>query len=156
MIIEKYSKIHSLDEILFVDKQSIEDFFEDIKDVYSQDDLLDIDKNYTDNGGYMAVGIIVGEIVAMCGYLPGDDNSASLMRLRVRKDLRGRGYGKEILAYIEKIIRKKKFTSIKFSTAASRENTLHFYRKRGYMEINREMYGKIETVIFEKKLLPVG
>lgn len=156
MNIDKYNNKHNLNEILFIDKQSVEDFYDDIKDIYSQDDLLDIEKNYFNKNGLMAIGSINNEIVAMCGFIPESYKIASLMRLRVRKDLRGDGLGKKILKYIESAIREKGYETIKFSTAASRVNTLHFYRKRGYKEIAREMYGEIETVIFEKNLTSVG
>lgn len=152
MIIEEYNKNHNLQEIIYIDRESVEDFLDEIKDVYSQDDLYDIKSNYLDKDGLMVVGLIDSKIVAMCAYLPISNTSAGLYRLRVKKELRGNGYGKQILTYIEDQIKNKKFKQIEFSTAASRENTLHFYKKRGYSEISREMYGNIETVIFKKTL----
>lgn len=152
MNIEKYNKEHNIEEILFIDKQSVEDFFDDIKSVYSQNDLLDISKNYFEKSGNMFIGLLNNEIIAMCGYIPKSKNSAQLQRLRVRKDLRGKGYGKQILRHVEEKISKSGYSKIEFSTAALRENTIHFYKKRKYKEVARAMYGNIQTVIFTKEI----
>ncbi len=52
MKIEEYNSKHNLDEILYIDKENVEDF---IDDIYSQDDLYDINKSYKDENSLMVV-----------------------------------------------------------------------------------------------------
>lgn len=152
MTIDVYNPMDNLKEILFLDREAVEDFFEQIQEVWNQKDLLDIPGYYTEKEGHFLVGKIENRIMALCGFIPTTPGCAELKRLRVKKELRGKGYGSVILSRMEEVIKKRGYHTIEFTTASVRESTLIFYKNRGYRETGRSSYGKLITIAFKKSL----
>lgn len=150
MNIDLYSENDCITDILSIDKQAVEDFYYKIKNIYNQDDLLNINEHYFNKNGLFKVGKIDGKIVGTCGYIPIDSKSVELKRLRIRKDLRGYGYGSLLLESIEDCIKSNGFSLIKFTTASIRKKTISFYKNRGYLEVGKYKYDQLETIAFEK------
>ena len=59
MLIENYNKSHKIEDILSIDIQAVEDFIEKIDNIYTQDDLLDINKYYIHKNGAFFIGTIL-------------------------------------------------------------------------------------------------
>ncbi len=152
MIIKKYDESDNIEEILKLDNQAVEDFLDKIEAKNRQVDLLDINKYYCKKNGEFFVGKVEGKIVCTCGYVPNGSNTVELKRLRVIKNLRGSGYGSFMLNYIEKDIRSKGFSIIEFTTASSRETTISFYKNRGYKDVGKSKYDRLDTIDFKKEL----
>lgn len=152
MKIDLYNENDNIKDILSIDMQAVEDFFDKVKNVYNQNDLLDISKHYFTKNGLFLVGKKDGIIVATCGYIPLDSETVELKRLRVRKDLRGYGYGSLLLKSMEQSIKSMGYSRIKFSTASIRKSTILFYRNRGYSESGKQKYGQLDIIVFEKNI----
>ena len=153
MNIERYNTQHSLDQILSIDFQAVEDFYEKVKDKYSQDELKDIERYFFLSGGNLFVGLENKNIIGMCGYIPIDSTTVELKRLRVEKSLRSQGFGTRLLRYTEEDIKSKNYKKIVFTTASVRETTLRFYKNNSYRETGESMYAELVTIDFEKLLV---
>lgn len=152
MIIEKYNKTHNLNEILTIDLEAVEEFYDLIKGKYNQDELLHISKTDHEKKGEYFIGTIKNRVVAICGYKIISDDTVELKRFRVTKTLRSQGLGSELLHYIESRLKDKGFNKIILETAVLRPSTLQFYRNRKYIVVDEGIYGELKTIKFEKLL----
>ena len=59
-------------------------------------DLDNIDKHYLQSGGVFYVGIVDGAIIGTSAVRRIDNNRCEIKRIYVRKDFRGRGFGREL------------------------------------------------------------
>lgn len=116
-------------------------------------DLRNIEEIYIGNGGEFLIGQIDGTVAAMGGYQKLTADSAELRRMRVRKDLQGKGYGSRLLKELERLAIQSGIKTFTFETAKVRLLTLAFYRKHGYRETGSGFYGKVETIHFRKELV---
>ena len=138
--------------MLAIDSQAVEDFWDKIKNKYSQDELKDIERYFFKPGGNFFIGLENNRIIGMCGYIPIDSTTVELKRLRVEKSLRSQGYGTQLLRFTEKDILSKDYKKIIFSTASVREATLKFYSKHSYKKTGTSKYDELITIEFEKWL----
>jgi GNAT superfamily N-acetyltransferase len=70
--------------------------------------------------------------------------------MRIERELQGRGYGTQLLRELERIGYQSGIRTFCLDTARRRPLTLEFYRKHGYQETGRGLYGQVETVQFSK------
>jgi GNAT superfamily N-acetyltransferase len=115
-------------------------------------DLVAIEQVYLRVGGEFLVGFINDKLVAMGGFKRLSDTSAELRRMRIQRELQGRGYGAQLLRELERIALQSGIRTFCLDTARRRSLTLEFYRKHGYQETGRGLYGDVETVKFCKTL----
>lgn len=150
----KYIKYdgRNIEPLIELDKEAVEDFYDLIKDVYNRDDFYDIDKYYADGEFYLLLDDD-DKVIGTCAYHIRDNNTVELKRLRIKKDLRGKGLGKGFIKFMEDRIKSKGFNIIVLNTSIVRENTLKFYEKVGFIRTGREPFGKIEIVYFIKELV---
>jgi GNAT superfamily N-acetyltransferase len=88
----------------------------------------------------------------MGGFKKLSDTSAELRRMRIERELQGRGYGTQLLRELERLAFRSGIRIFCLDTAQRRPLTLEFYRKHGYQETGRGFYGDVETVQFCKTL----
>ena len=104
-----------------------------------------------------------GVLVAMGGYLPcgangGDrgeksgSGAAELHRMRVAPTHQRSGYGKRLLAALERRARVAGFDRLLATTATRQQEAVRFYPAAGYAETDRSTTGDYELVHFEKPL----
>ena len=138
--------------MLALHRSAIEGFALGMTEQQDEADLLAIEDVYLRNGGEFLLGWIGERLVAMGGFkrLPGDQ--AELRRMRIARDLQGRGYGTLLLQELESKAYESGVRELSLNTARRRPLTLQFYRKHGYQEIGHGFYGSIETVQFVKIL----
>ena len=115
-------------------------------------DLMAIERVYLVNGGEFLIGFIGKRLVAMGGIKRLSENSAELRRMRIERELQGRGYGTQLLHKLEWIAFQAGIRKLCLETARRRPLTLEFYRKHGYQATGRGFYGEVETVQFNKTL----
>jgi GNAT superfamily N-acetyltransferase len=115
-------------------------------------DLMAIEQVYLHAGGEFLIGVIDEKLVAMGGFKRLSDTSAELRRMRIVRELQGKGYGTQLLHELERIAFQVGIRTLCLDTARSRPLTLEFYRKHGYQETGRGSYGAVETVRFSKTL----
>jgi GNAT superfamily N-acetyltransferase len=115
-------------------------------------DLVAIEQVYLDDGGEFLIGFFNERLVAMGGFKRLSDTSAELRRMRIERELQGRGYGTQLLQELERLAFQSGIRTFCLDTARRRPLTLAFYRKHGYQETGRGFYGEVETVQFSKTL----
>ena len=115
-------------------------------------DLMAIDQVYLRAGGEFLIGFINEKLVAMGGFQRLTDTSAELRRMRIERELQGRGYGTQLLRELERLAFQSGIRTICLAVARQRPLTLEFYRKHGYQESGQSFYGAVETVQFSKTL----
>ena len=147
---EKYNN-HAVEPIIALDIEAVEDFYDLIKDVYTRKDLYDISHYYEDGEFYVLLDD-GDQIIGTCAYRIKDTTTVELKRLRVKKDLRGKGLGKSFIKFMEDTIKAAGFKTIILNTSIMRESTLKFYEKMGYEVTGKKPYGGIELVYFKKEL----
>jgi len=73
----------------------------------------------------------------MGGFKRRSDGVAELRRMRIARDLQGRGYGTLILRELERRALQSGVHTLCLDVARRRLLTLEFYRKHGYQEIGQ-------------------
>jgi len=115
-------------------------------------DLVAIEQVYLRDGGEFLLGFIDERLVAMGGFKRLSDTSAELRRMRIERELQGRGYGTQLLRELERLALLSGIRTLCLDAARRRPLTLEFYRKHDYQETGRGFYGEVETVQFSKTL----
>jgi GNAT superfamily N-acetyltransferase len=115
-------------------------------------DLIAVEQVYLCDGGEFLLGFINERLIAMGGFKRLTDTSAELRRMRIERELQGRGYGAHLLQELERLAFQSGIRTLCLDTARRRPLTLRFYRKHGYQETGRGFYGAVETVQFSKAL----
>ena len=105
-------------------------------------------------GLIFAVGYLKETPVA-CGALrPLNDGVAEVKRMFVRQVYRGRGYSKEVLAFLEKEARRLGFTKLRLETGSRLTEAVRLYETAGYRLIPRfgEYVGNPYSLCYEKDI----
>ena len=102
-----------------------------------------------------------GFVVAMGGYLPNSDGhaderdrpgAAELHRMRVAPPCQRRGFGRTLIAELERRAAAAEFESLLATTSSRQSAALSFYPDNGYEEVGRSTAGAYELVHYEKTL----
>jgi len=113
-------------------------------------ELMAVEQVYLLGGGEFLLGFVNERLVAMGGFKRLSDTSAELRRMRIERELQGRGYGTRLLRELERLAFQSGIRTLRLAAARRRPLTLEFYRKHGYQETGRGFYGEVETVQFSK------
>lgn len=144
----------------------------DPADIPGSEDIERIETTYLDTGGEFLVGVAEsapesvpetfdGQVAAMGGFLPNeaghDDertvpDSAELHRMRVAPPTQGQGFGRQLLAELERRVDADSYDRLLATTATRQQRALALYRDAGYGEVERSVHGEYELVHFEKSL----
>lgn len=98
-------------------------------------DLAEVPQNYQSRGGVFRViedqnGLVVG-----CGGLyPADAKSVELRKMYFRPEIRGRGFGRKLLADLIAEARRRDFNRIELETASHLETAIALYERAGFVE----------------------
>lgn len=121
--------------------------------VYYDDDLGRVEEVYLRAGGEFVVGEMGGEIVAIGGLRRVDDKIAEMVRLRVRPDRQGKGYGAATVSVLEKRALELGYRVLRADTTVKQPVAMELYRSSGWREVDRRVTGATVTVYFEKRLV---
>lgn len=100
-----------------------------------------------------------GLLVACGGFLPSEEGhedertvpgAAELHRMRVAPTTQGNGYGRALLAELERRAARAGFDPLLATTSLRQEAALSLYRSAGYTEVDRSTFGEYELVHFER------
>jgi GNAT superfamily N-acetyltransferase len=138
--------------MLALHRSAIEGFTLGMSQEEDEADLVAVEDAYLRGGGEFLLGFIGERLVAMGGFKRLSEGSAELRRMRVARDLQGRGYGTLMLRELERRAFWSGVRTLCLETARRRPLTLEFYRKLGYQETGQSFYGSVETVQFSKTL----
>lgn len=100
-------------------------------------DLDNIDKHYLQSGGVFYVGIVDGAIIGTSAVRRIDNNRCEIKRIYVRKDFRGRGFGRELF------LKALEFAGQNYSVAvlktdARLTDAIGLYLKNGFSVVKEE------------------
>jgi GNAT superfamily N-acetyltransferase len=120
--------------------------------VYYDDDLSRIEETYLRAGGEFLVGEVAGEITAIGGLRRMDDLTAEMVRLRVRPDQQGRGYGAAVVTVLEERALELGYRVLHADTTVKQPVAIELYRSSGWQETGRRVTGDTVTVYFRRCL----
>lgn len=138
--------------MLALHRSAIEGFALGMSQQQDEADLVDVENVYLRGNGEFLLGFVDDRLVAMGGFQRLSDDLAELRRMRISRDLQGRGCGTSLLRQLERNALQSGVRTLRLETASRRPLTLQFYRKHGYQESGRGFYGAVETVHFTKTL----
>ena len=116
------------------------------------DDLLDITASYIADRGDFLVGERGGEVVAIGGLRCRTDSCAELTRLRIRRDLQGRGYGTLFLDRLAARARELGYTELFLDTLNTNTPAHRFFEKAGFTRSGGGILGPYELYYYTKML----
>ena len=143
----------------------------DPADIPGTEDVQNIEATYLDGDGEFVVGIVDsldpsvpetfdGQVAAMGGFLPNESGhadertvpgSVELHRMRVAPPAQGQGFGRALLAELEKRV-DDGYERLLATTAQRQHRALALYADAGYEEVERSEHGEYELVHFEKQV----
>lgn len=115
-------------------------------------DLDDIHAEYIDAGGEFVVGLEGDRLVATGGFVPVDDETVSLRRLRVDPAYQGQGYGRRILEALESRADEAGYDAVLIDEAGLNRDTRSFLEANGYEMTNRALHLGTELLSYRKPL----
>ena len=115
------------------------------------DDLRHIEDIYLRDGEFI-VGMIEDRIVAMGALKHTSAERAEIKRMRVHPDYQDKGYGQQVLVYLENRARELGFKVLHLDTTDKQEAAQKLYLKNGYQEIERKQWRSMTMIFYEKGL----
>lgn len=116
------------------------------------DDVYTIEEAYLHNQGEFLIGECDGIFVAMGALRCTSPERAEIKRMRVHPDYQGRGFGQIILDELEARARALGYTTLHLDTAVIQIPAQKLYEKNGFREVDRDIYGGLEVILYEKQL----
>lgn len=128
---------------------------EDLLNRYPADEIFGLDFNDPKIKEVSFVVAYLDENPVGCGAIrPLDQESIELKRFFVDEAFRQQGIAKQILVELEIMAKKRGFSSIRLEAGAAQPEAISFYKKHGYIEIDR--YGEYEdsefSLCYEKRI----
>jgi ribosomal protein S18 acetylase RimI-like enzyme len=114
--------------------------------------LKKIESAFLNNRGEFVVAEYEGKIVAMGALRHTSDDRAEITRMRVQPHFQGRGFGSEVLRYLEGRAVCLGYTVLHLDTAVEQQRAQSFYLQNGYQRIGVGTKAGFDVVCFEKKL----
>lgn len=154
---DKYKK-EVIDLILYV--QNVE--YEVGITIEEQPDILDIKKNYIDNGGHFWIALNQeGNVIGSIGLEKKTKKVAVLKKFFVYKKYRGRehGVGMKLYNSLLDFAKNQNISTIILDTPSKANRSHNFYKKVGFLEISKEAlpisyeYADRDSLIFRLDLL---
>jgi GNAT superfamily N-acetyltransferase len=138
--------------MLALHRSALEGFVLGMSQAQDEADLVAVEEVYLRRRGEFLLGFIGERLVAMGGFKRLSEDLAELRRMRIARDVQGRGYGTLLVRELERRAFQSGIRTLCLDAARRRSLTLEFYRKHGYQETGQGFYGVVETVQFKKVL----
>lgn len=100
-------------------------------------DLDNIDKHYLQSGGVFYVGIVDGVIIGTSAVKRIDDKKCEIKRIYVRKNFRGRGFGRELFLKALEFARQNYSIAV-LKTDSKLTDAIGLYLKNGFSVVKEE------------------
>jgi len=118
-------------------------------DPLKDSDLDDIEGYYHQNGGIFYTAIAEGKLIGTSAARKINDTTCEIKRIYLRKDFRGRGFGRELFSKALEYAGDNYPIAV-LKTDAGLKDAIDLYRKNGFLLVKEE--GGV--IYFEKKLSP--
>ena len=100
-------------------------------------DLDDIDRHYLQSGGVFYVGLVDGKIIGTSAVRRIDDKKCEIKRIYVRKDFRGRGFGREL--FLKSLgFAGQNYSVVVLKTDAKLTDAIRLYLQNGFSVVKEE------------------
>jgi len=96
-----------------------------------------------------------GEVAGILVLLP-DDGAMLLDNVAIRPDQQGHGYGRVLIAFVEKIAREHGFRAIRLYTNEAMIENIGLYERLGFVETHRAQEKGFRRVYMTKPLTPLS
>ena len=100
-------------------------------------DLDNIDRYYLQSGGVFYVGVVDGAIIGTSAVRRIDDEQCEIKRIYVKKDFRGRKYGKELFLKALEFARQNYSIAV-LKTDAKLTDAIRLYLNNGFSVVKEE------------------
>lgn len=115
-------------------------------------DLDAIEAEYLDAGGEFVVGIENDRIVATGGFVPVDEETVVLKRLRVDPGYQRQGYGKRVLEALEARAEEAGYDEMTIDETGMNTDAQSFLEDHGYEVSDRAVHLGTELLSYRKAL----
>jgi GNAT superfamily N-acetyltransferase len=119
------------------------------------DDLRQIESAYLSSGGEFLVGTLHGRVVAMGALRRRSAKVAEIKRMRVHPDVQRRGYGRAVLAALERCARELGYVQLVLDTTTHQQAAVALYQGHGFVQTGQATVAGMATLLFAKRLDPV-
>jgi ribosomal protein S18 acetylase RimI-like enzyme len=120
------------------------------------DDLHQIADVYLERGGEFVVGFDGARLVAMGALKRTTATHGEIKRMRVHPDFQRRGYGRQILEYLEARAAALGYTVLRLDTTLQQTAAQALYTTNGYSEVGRKQWREFTIIFYEKQLSSQG
>ncbi len=120
------------------------------------EDLHRIEDAYLRDSGEFLVGVLGERIVAMGAFRRTGPDRAEIKRMRVHPEVQRQGFGRAILAELERRASSGGYRTLQLDTTAGQVGAQHLYRHHGFQETGRTVQGAFETVLLRSRSLQPG
>lgn len=102
-------------------------------------DLTDIEAHYLNRGGaFEILEDEEGNLLGTAGLYPIDEETVELRKMYFVPEIRGRGYGRQLLSDMVQIARELGFKRITLETIAPLKEAIHLYERFGFVSYEIE------------------
>ncbi|MGC6422468.1 MAG: GNAT family N-acetyltransferase [Flavobacteriaceae bacterium] len=114
----------------------LEEFFE--VEPYDKKVLEDCENQILAKGGFIFFALLDAEVVGTFAYIKMNDQTFELSKMAVAKSHRGKGIGNLMMAFSIRFAEQHHWKNLVLYSSTTLDNSLHLYRKYGYMQIPLE------------------
>ena len=100
-------------------------------------DLDKIEDYYLQNRGIFYMGVVDGTIIGTSAVRLIDDGTCEIKRIYVKKDFRGRGFGRALFIQALKFA-EENYSTVVLKTDARLEDAINLYRRNGFSVVKDE------------------
>lgn len=119
----------------------------------SDEDLVDIEKSYFSNNGWLYVLIYRNEVIGSCGIMKIDSKVCELKKLYLREKCQGLGFGKLLLEHtIQKAI-ELGYEEMALESNSCLQKAHRLYEKYGFTNMNAVIGSSRCDYAMQRKLL---
>ena len=145
--------VYRVAHTIFKETRPLEDMIADFDSRGTLDDLLDIQKNYFDNGGIFLITTLDDEIIGTGAIRNFDGDLCELKRLWLLTDYHGQGLGYRMLQELLTFAREKDYKRMRLETdAVAQSRAVEFYKRIGFQEIPIPNATPDEDILMEMDL----
>jgi GNAT superfamily N-acetyltransferase len=116
------------------------------------EDLQNVREIYLEAGGEFLVGEANGKLVAMGALLRAGPTTGEIKRMRVDLNYQRQGFGRRILQALEERARELGYRRLRLDTTTGQTAARALYEESGFTQIGTGRMGRVELIIFEKRL----
>jgi len=98
-----------------------------------------------DPGGFILMAEIDSEVIGTFAYIKKGDHLYEFSKMAINPNQRGKGYGNIMMKYAISFAKKHKWKKIILYSNTILKNSIHLYRKYGFIEVKME-----EPVIYSR------